>query len=214
MATPDAVSSLERDLRDIFGNRMQTLVVYGTRRATPGMHTLVVVDVVSAEDLRACGARIASWQDAGLETPLVLDTHEFERSLDAFPLEFGAILDDHHVVAGRDLFRGLQVRADDARRACEVQARSHLLHLREGFIETQGRSDALADLIVRSSGPIAALIANVARLDAIHPVEGVLSQVAALGDGPLTSDAARALFPEYLAAMTRLTAAIDGWSHS
>ena len=40
-------------------------------------------------------------------------------------------------------------RAADLRRACEVQARSHLLHLREGYLETRGRADALSDLIVR-----------------------------------------------------------------
>ena len=60
-------------------------------------------------------------------------------SLDAFPLEFGAILADHAVVSGASPFDGLTVDAADLRRACEVQARSHLLHLREGYIE---RADA------------------------------------------------------------------------
>ena len=39
----------------------------------------------------------------------------------------------------------LTVDPADLRRACEVQARSHLLHLREGYLETRGRADALAD---------------------------------------------------------------------
>ena len=46
-----------------------------------------------------------------------------------------------------------------------MQARSHLLHLREGYLETRGRSDALADLIVRSAPPLAALLKSVARLE-------------------------------------------------
>ena len=95
---------------------------------------------------------MAAWHDAGLATPLLLAAHEFGRSLDAFPLEFGAILADHVVVAGSDPFDGLRVDAADLRRACEVQARSHLLHLREGYLETRGRGDALADLIVRVGG--------------------------------------------------------------
>ena len=49
----------------------------------------------------------------------------------------------------------------DVRRACEVQARSHLLHLREGFLETRGRSDALADLIVQSAAAFAALVGSI-----------------------------------------------------
>ena len=66
-------------------------------------------------------------------TPLLLAANELERSLDAFPREFGAILADHLVVAGSNPFDGLRVDPADVRRACEVQTRSHLLHLREGF---------------------------------------------------------------------------------
>src|SRR5205823_6279857 len=84
--------------------------------------------------------------------------------LDVFPLEFGAIIADHAVVAGKNPFAGLRVEPDDLRRACEIQARGHLLHLREGFIETRGRADALADLIVRSAPSFAALLTSIARL--------------------------------------------------
>src|SRR6185295_16401084 len=93
----------------------------------------------------------------------------FERSLDAFPLEFGAIIADHAVVAGRDPFEGLAIEPADLRRACEVQARSHLLHLREGFLETQGRGDAIAVLVVRSAAPFAALLGSLARLQGLDP---------------------------------------------
>ena len=92
---------------------------------------------------------------------------EFADSRDAFPLEFGAILADHTVVAGQNPFDGLAVDPADLRRACEVQARSHLLHLREGYLETRGRADALAVLIVRSAPPFAALLQSVARLQGL-----------------------------------------------
>src|SRR5438477_6006611 len=46
----------------------------------------------------------------------------------------------------------------DLRRAVEVQARGHLLHMREGFVETRGRSDALSVLIVSSAPALAALL--------------------------------------------------------
>ena len=107
------------------------------------------------------------WQDGGLDTPLLLATHEFGRSLDVFPFEFGAILADHALVSGSDPFDGLRVEPADLRRACEVQARSHLLHLREGYLETRGRSDALAVLIVESAPAFAALVTSVAHLDAV-----------------------------------------------
>ena len=122
------------------------------------MQTLAMVETLTGADLRACAASVERWHDAGLATPLLLAANEFERSLDAFPLEFGGILADHLVIAGNNPFDGLRVEPADIRRACEVQARSHLLHLREGFLETRGRADALAVLIVRSAAPFAALI--------------------------------------------------------
>ena len=152
MTIPDAVRALERDLRGIFGSRLQALAVYGQREAAhargdhgghargshghdhhgPPTRTLAVVDSMTRDDLRAAAARVDSWHDAGLATPLLLEAREFEQSLDAFPLEFGAILADHVVVSGANPFASLSVDAADLRRAVEVQARSHLLLLREG----------------------------------------------------------------------------------
>src|SRR6266542_932878 len=159
MSISESVQRLERDLRGIFGGRLQSLVIYGERadgrqsqhrdahgghNAAAPVRTMVVVDAIAQADLRACAASATSWHDAGLATPLLLAAREFERSLDAFPLEFGTILADHVVVSGRDPFETLTVDPADIRRACEVQARSHLLHLREGYVETRGRADALA----------------------------------------------------------------------
>jgi hypothetical protein len=115
------------------------------------------------------------------------------------------------VVSGENPFLGLHVEAADLRRACEVQARSHLLHLREGYIETQGRSDALADLIARSSPALSALLRSVARLKGAEFADGVLTEVAALNGKELSSDAARRLFPQYLSAVEFLTNEIDRW---
>src|SRR5689334_24970650 len=94
---PDALAALDRDLRAIVGNRLQSLVAYGLHRApataAPGhgahaaapAHALAIVDALSVEDLRRCAERVDAWHDAGLATPLVLGTHEFERALDVFP---------------------------------------------------------------------------------------------------------------------------------
>ena len=228
MNIPDAVQALERDLRDIFGPRLQSLVAYRAASGTDKVSTLAVVDALTADDLRACAGRVAAWHDAGLTTPLLLGAQEFGRSLDAFPLEFGAILADHVVTAGRNPFEGLRVDPAYVRQACEIQARSHLLHLREGYVETRGRGDALADLIVRSAAPFVALMTSVARLQggaldtsaaaaamtrALGLPEGSLAEIMKLSaGGPLPSDTARRIFPAYLDAAERLTNYIDRWS--
>jgi len=247
MHIPDAVAALDRDLRGIFGSRLRSLVVYGLRAhagADRGhephgtahqqgqhgravTHTLAVVDTLSIDDLRACTARVAAWHDGGLATPLVLAAQEFGRSLDAFPFEFGAILADHRVVSGRDPFDGLEVDRADLRRACEVQARGHWLHLREGYLETRGRSDALAVLIVESAPAFAALVTSVAQLDsaaagdaaaAARHVErrlslpSIASEIVALaGVSEISSADAERLFAPYLATVERLVGHIDTW---
>ena len=213
MPISDAVTAIDRDLREMFGDRLRSVVAYAVTDRVPGtpQPMLVIVEALTPADLRDCAARVARWQESGIATPLFLETAEFPRSLDVFPFEFGAIIADHVIVSGENPFGGLQIDREDLRRACEVQARSHLLHLREGYIETQGRSDALAALITRSSGPLSALLRSVARLKGTQFADGVLGEIANLNNKELSSDAARRLFPEYLSAVEHLTNEIDRW---
>lgn len=233
MAESLAVGTLTQDLRDIFGSRFVSLVVYRPATLTPPAvaHTMATVDSLTLDDLQACASRAASWHEHGLATPLIVETREFDRSLDAFPLEFGAILADHEVVVGPDPFGSLRVEAEDLRRACEVQVRSHLLHLREGFIETRGQTTALVALMVDSVGPLAGLLVSVARLlghPTRHPDEAarLVERTAGLGagslgdvlthagGGDLGGAIARRLFPVYLDAVERLTQYVDRWSQT
>ena len=243
MNIPDAVSGLERDLRDIFGSRLRSLVVYGLRAQSAHgdnheshaahqagravTYALAVVDTLSIGDLRACTARVDAWHDGGLATPLVLASHEFGRSLDAFPFEFGAILADHVVVSGSNPFDGLKVETADLRRACEVQARSHWLHLREGYLETRGRGDALAVLIVESAPAFAALLTSVAHLDGVTAADSATaarhverrlslastaSEIVALtGVSEIPSADAERLFAPYLETVEQLVKYVDSW---
>jgi hypothetical protein len=202
-----SVALLQRDLRSIFGARLRSLSTYAG-----GAHTLVIVDTLTADDLRACATRAGAWHDAKLATPLFLAAHEFESALDAFPLEFGAILADHVVVAGQAPFDGLTVDPADVRRAIEVQARSHLLHLREGFIEARGRSDALSLLIVDSAPAFSALLTSLGRLDRSFDPGPAATEIAALaGAHDVSSAEAERLFPPYLEAVERLVTHVDSW---
>lgn len=226
MHIPDAVHALGRDLQVIFGDRLRSFVVYDAITDDDRTSTLAVIDGLSADDLYACVGRVAEWDDAGLDTPLFVAAHEFGRSLDAFPFEFGAILADHVVITGIDPFAGLQVDRAHLRHACEVQARSQLLHLREGFLETRGRGDLLAELLLRSAAPLTALLKSVARLEGeaaqespamlverkLGVPEGSLARIVGLTRrAELPSDEARRLFPGYLEAVQKLTAYVDAW---
>ena len=214
MRNAEAIHDLDTDLRTIFGARMRSLAVYGASGSLEGpVATLAVVDSIAAADLRYCAERLPQWRQRGLATPLILEADEFGRSLDAFPFEFGAILGDYELVSGPNPFEGLSIAPADLRRACEVQARSHLLHLREGFLETEGRNDRLAELVAHSAAPLAALLKNVARMTSAPAAGAVLARVAELApNGTISSDEARRIFGDYLAAMDALVDGLDRWS--
>ena len=97
------------DLQAIFGARLEAFVVYApTHTPRP---SVAIVQSMALADLMACAARAARWHQAGAATPVVLTRREFARSLDAFPVEFGEIIDTHETLFGDDPFAGLQVAA-------------------------------------------------------------------------------------------------------
>jgi hypothetical protein len=233
-----AYARLAADLEAVFGPRLAAVVAYGPRlrsdrpagRDVPG-DALALVDGLTQADLTACLDRVAGWRRAGLNVPLLLGRDEFARSLDAFPLEYDDIIAHHVVVAGADPFVGLAVRADDLRRACEARAKGHLIHLREGYLETAGRAADLAALIVASAPAFSALLGNIARLigatgptrraclravaDLARVDHAVVDRVLDLEhDRALGGDEAVTLLPRYLDVVTRLAAFTDTWRSS
>jgi hypothetical protein len=222
---------LVADLRGIFAARLHAVVIYGrhaTGPAAPGtpVHTLVRVESIGVADLEACARRVTAWRREGLAVPLLMAADEFARALDAFPAELGAILNNYRVVFGPDPFDGLAVPKADLRRACEVEARGHLLHLREGFIESAGQPEAIAALVSASAPALKTLLGNLAHLDGstemapssyatarLGPHHGrTLAAVVALVDTPIASTDAARSFPQYLAATEALVAYIDRWT--
>jgi hypothetical protein len=226
-----AADALVSDLRGIFAGRLRSVVAYGPRISgieEDALRCLALVETLSAGDLDACAKATDGWQRHGLATPLILTAAEFRQSLDSFPLEFGEIIRAHERVIGDDPFEGLTVASEDARRACEHQVRGHLIHLREGYMESLGRPESVAALVAASTPAFTALLRTVARLAGVHrrsPAEAAFegARVAGVSEGLVRdlltlegpspfprADAAR-LFPEYLASVEQLTRTVDTW---
>lgn len=222
-----ALQPVLEDLRRVFGDRLEAIVAYGWRQHGP-VPSLALVRSLAIDDLNACAARTGAWHRAGAATPLLLTASDFARSLDAFPIEYGDILESHDVIFGRDPFDGLSIRREDLRRACEVQAKSHLVHLREDYLEGAGRQGEVEALVRDSAPGFTALLRHLARLDDA-PVKGTSDVVAyaterlgldayVVGDllsladpeGLPVVDAVK-LFPRYLTAVERVAEFVDRW---
>lgn len=214
------------DLQNIFGERLHAFVAYGQPAAGPAS-SLALVRALTGEDLAACAARAAAWHRAGCATPLLLTKDEFAGSLDAFPIEYGEILETHRVLFGVDPFAGLEIRQEDLRRACEVQVKSHLVHLRENFVECGARLSDVAALVAESAPAFALLLRRMASLDGMPSATSadlgayararpgldprVVGDVLALAGNPHAGVDAAKLYPAYVANVESLWRFIDRW---
>jgi hypothetical protein len=192
--------TLATQLSEIFGSRLKMVAAFAA-----DANTCAVVETLTVDDLDKCAALSTGWKRRGLEPPLLIVEQELGRSLDAFPLEFNEIISTRRVIAGKDFFSGLSLPTEDLRRSCEVQARGHLVHLREGYIEAAGDPHAVDRLVAASSVPFRALLANVARLDK-SSVDDVMKklQLSYVSHG----------FSDALRAAERLVDYVDRWGRA
>ena len=216
-----AYERMAADLRRVFGARFVALVVGGT-----GAPAAFATEI-SASDLEALSSLVETWHREGAGVPLLMTPGEFTRSLDVFPAEYQALLDHHVVIAGTNPFGEARVRAEDLRRACEAQARGHLIHLRQGWMDHGSHGDGLAELIADSAGPLRQLLTNLARLDgdtAKSDAElaafaerrtgmpaDLVAAIFSSEESPYISRGLKSRLPEYLAACERLWSFLDTW---
>jgi hypothetical protein len=194
-----SIDAIAAQLKDIFNDRLRMVAAFGDRA-----NTCAVVETLTLDDLDRCAAHADTWNKAGIDAPLLLVEGELRRALDAFPLELTEIITTRRILAGTDLFADIMVPKQELRRACEVQGRGHVLHLREGYIEAAGDAKKVAALVSAAIPPFRALVKNVARLDGISP-KALVTQ--------LDLDNFEKGFPDALRAAERIVDYIDRWSH-
>ena len=216
-----ALEQVAQDFRRVFGDRFVALVAYGHGSS------LAFTATLTHKDLEACAVLADTSRRQGLAIPLVLTPGEFARSLDCFPLEYQSILDAHVVIDGVPPFAGLQVPVDELRRACEAQAKGHLIHLRQAYLEAGGHTTLLAGKVAASAAPLRALLMSVARLSGAPPATNadlaafaaspvgmprdLVERILKLETDPSESVQVARRIAEYLAAAERLWLFVDSW---
>jgi len=157
-AARQAMDRLAADLARVFESRLVGVVAYSPTRAA------AFATRITAPDLQSLAPLVDRWHREGLDTPLLLTPEEFRRSFDAFPLEYEAILERHVLISGTAPFDDLHPSDADLRRACEVQAKSFLIHLRQGWLHAADHHNEQEAMLTQSAAPLRALLSNVARL--------------------------------------------------
>lgn len=139
-------------------------VLYGSQaRGHPlpsrsDVNLLLILVTVDSPQLKALGPAFTLWEDAGQPPPLILSRQDWERSVDAFPLEITDMMSAYRVLRGENPLSRLVIDRADLRRALEREIRGKLLRLRQAYATFNGQPDKLTNLARRSAGTIQFLL--------------------------------------------------------
>jgi hypothetical protein len=232
--TQKLLQTYVKEVTGTFGEQMEGLLLYGSAvrgEFLPGRSNLNILLLVSSYDsavLKQYSALHRRWSKEQIMVPLFLTEEELHMSAAVFPLEFLEIQEQHRVLSGRDPFIGFHVKTDRLRDAVVQGFASHLLRLRQRYVEGGGGDEATTILLPLSITSILPLLRGVQRLLGRPPLahsDAVISDVAEqlkldlqgllgvwllkrgqISPGP--HEVPR-LFDRYLEAVTRLTRTVE-----
>jgi hypothetical protein len=221
-------------VKGAFGESLEGLLLYGSTvrgEFLPGRSNLNILLLVSSYDsavLKRYSALHRRWGKEQIMVPLFLTEEELHMSAAVFPLEFLAIQEQHRVLGGRDPFIGFHVKTDRLREAVVQGLTSHVIRLRQRYVEGGGSDDATTMLLSLSIASTLPLLRGIQRFLGRPPLshfDAVISDVAEqlkldlqglldawllkrgqISPGP--HEVPR-LFDRYLQAATRLTRAVE-----
>jgi predicted nucleotidyltransferase len=222
------------DCKSIFGSSLVSVCVYGSAargeyvRGKSDINFLVVLESAHIEILRNTLGYMKKWSKRGIVTPLFLSREYISSSLDTFPIEYLEMKTSYQCLYGEDILEGLSLDRSFIRLQCEREIRSKLLRLRQAFLETQGNTTRVRELITQSMPTFVVLLKTLLYLkEEMVPArtpdvfsrsasvlgleEGILSELLALKAGKSTKskDDVLSFLGAYAAEMQKLVRIAD-----
>ncbi len=149
----DIVDKLTSDYRDVFGEKLISVVMYGcavTHEYIPGSSSInifLLVTDASMEYFHQCLDVHKYWYRRGVMTPLVMSRDFFETSLDLYPVDYLHIQSNYRVLFGEDVFNTLDIQKEHLRLQCERELKQLSLSMREEYLQAQCRKKVLTALL-------------------------------------------------------------------
>jgi hypothetical protein len=152
----DLLSELVEKLRKAYGERLVSVVLYGS--AVSGNHhakysdynILCVLDRVTPREMAQSEEVFRWWREKGNPSPLLLTEDEVVQSTDCFSVEFHDIKAQHRLLHGKDVIGPLQVDYSFYRAEVEHELRAKLLRLRQKAAGMLSDHDMLRRLMADS----------------------------------------------------------------
>jgi hypothetical protein len=141
------------DYRDCFGEELISIILYGSGAGedyVPGksdLNFLIVLTERGIEGLDRILESVAGWRKRNVAIPLFMDCEDLIGSQDAYPIEFLNMRRNYRVVFGQDLLAPLAFDPCHIRLQLERELRGKLIHLRSGYLATEGKAKKIRELI-------------------------------------------------------------------
>src|SRR5436305_652082 len=144
-----ALNHLVEDLHATHGDNLASVVLYGS--AAAGDHIelrsdhnlLIVLNRITAEDLRLAQAPMREWQDLGQPVPVYFTLAELKDAADVFPIEFLQMEKARKVLYGSDPFEFVKISRANLRHQTEYELRTKLIRLRRLYIRASASVEKL-----------------------------------------------------------------------
>jgi hypothetical protein len=152
----DILVPLTEDYQKVFGKDLVSLILYGSAagghyvKGKSDINLLVVVTNEGINRLEDSLAIVKKWKKSRVAAPLVMTKAFIESSLDCYPIEFLNMKNSHILIYGENVLEQLKFKPEDLRLQIEKELKGKLVLLRRGYLETEGGSRQLKQLISRS----------------------------------------------------------------
>jgi hypothetical protein len=144
------------DYRRIFGTDLISIILYGSGAGEdylPGksdLNFLITLTDQGIERLDLVMETVARWRKRNVAIPLFMTCSYLTGSQDAYPIEYLNMKRQYIVVSGEDVLAGLVFDPCHIRLQLERELRGKLLHLRSGYLATEGSTRKIRQLITLS----------------------------------------------------------------
>lgn len=149
-------SEVAHDYQSLFGDQLIAIILYGSAARgeyvykKSDINFLIVLSESGIRNLRRALPLVAQWKKRNVSTPLILTQDYIRSALDVFPIEFLTMKLHHQLVYGTDILASIEINLEHLRLQCERELRGKLIYLREGFLNSNGRTTLIKQLISQS----------------------------------------------------------------
>lgn len=221
-------------LRAAAGANLESVILFGSAVAGDfhpefsNVNLFCVIRDSSFGALQALAPAVKWWDGQKQPPPLFMTRDEIERSTDVFTIELIDMQQHHRIIFGEDVLQGLSIPANLHRLQVEYELREKLALLRQHLVLASGSDSRLWELLIRSVSSFTTLfrhalivLGHEAPVGKREAVQALSKQIGFDASGILQVLDVRErksdrkefdvadVFSRYLAALQRVTAAVD-----